>query len=466
MDEQRRRGRGRARRAVGDRERVRDQRARAQPEAGFADRVRGLRDDRTARRPSARWQTSEATAAACSSSSPSRPSTPPAAGRSPTPATSSAPTATAARGWRTSCASATIRSLALVPERGRVEARRAGPRPGRSRRAARHRVQPHRHAPAARRAAAYAGHPRPSGRLLRRPRQAALRLHPRRRAATPRSCGDVEDAVNDWILEGHPVRALTTTLDEAKQLGAMALFGEKYGDVVRMVEVGDGSFSRELCGGTHVRSTAEIGLFDDRQRDLERGQRATDRGASPAPRRVELAARARPARSRAGGQRRCGSRRSECPTRSPSSARAFASWRRRRRRTGAATARSTSTALAAAAGEVAGARVLAAAVPALDAQGAARARRPAQGASSATRAIVLGSAGRRTGRPGRQRAPRRSSQRGVRAGEIVKAAAAAVVGGGGGGRDTLARAGGRDTSTSCPRRSKPRGRRSRRRSSE
>ena len=71
----------------------------------------------------------------------------------------------------------------------------------------------------------------------------------------------VEDRVNRQILESQPVRALTTTLDEARRLGAMALFGEKYGDVVRMVEVGDGGWSRELCGGTHVRSTAEIGVF-------------------------------------------------------------------------------------------------------------------------------------------------------------------------------------------------------------
>ena len=72
---------------------------------------------------------------------------------------------------------------------------------------------------------------------------------------------EIEDQVNAWILQSQPVRALTTTLPEAKRLGAMALFGEKYGDVVRMVEVGDGSFSRELCGGTHVRSTAEIGVL-------------------------------------------------------------------------------------------------------------------------------------------------------------------------------------------------------------
>ena len=80
-------------------------------------------------------------------------------------------------------------------------------------------------------------------------------------ALTARELAEIEDQVNAWILESQPVRALTTTLTEAKALGAMALFGEKYGDVVRMVEVGDGSFSRELCGGTHVRSTSEIGLF-------------------------------------------------------------------------------------------------------------------------------------------------------------------------------------------------------------
>ncbi|MDP9378038.1 MAG: alanine--tRNA ligase [Actinomycetota bacterium] len=70
----------------------------------------------------------------------------------------------------------------------------------------------------------------------------------------------IEDRVNEWVLANQPVRAITTTLDEARKLGAMALFGEKYGDVVRMVEVGDGQWSRELCGGTHVRATAEIGV--------------------------------------------------------------------------------------------------------------------------------------------------------------------------------------------------------------
>ncbi|MBI4897177.1 MAG: alanine--tRNA ligase [Actinobacteria bacterium] len=73
----------------------------------------------------------------------------------------------------------------------------------------------------------------------------------------------VEDRVNGWIADNHRVHAVVTTRDEAERLGAMALFGEKYGDQVRMVEVGDGltAVSRELCGGTHVTSTGEIGVF-------------------------------------------------------------------------------------------------------------------------------------------------------------------------------------------------------------
>ena len=69
----------------------------------------------------------------------------------------------------------------------------------------------------------------------------------------------VELRVNGWIKDALAVRAVEMEQAEAKRLGAMALFGEKYGDWVRMVEV-DG-VSRELCGGTHVANTAEIGIF-------------------------------------------------------------------------------------------------------------------------------------------------------------------------------------------------------------
>jgi alanyl-tRNA synthetase len=70
---------------------------------------------------------------------------------------------------------------------------------------------------------------------------------------------DVADRVNEWIKESHPVRALEMSRMEAEKLGAMALFGEKYGDWVRVIEVE--GVSRELCGGTHVFNTAAVGIF-------------------------------------------------------------------------------------------------------------------------------------------------------------------------------------------------------------
>jgi alanyl-tRNA synthetase len=79
------------------------------------------------------------------------------------------------------------------------------------------------------------------------------------KAMTPDEILEVEKIVNDKIADDLPVRWEYKTLEEAKKLGAMALFGEKYGDTVRVVQAGD--FTIELCGGTHVGHTADIGRF-------------------------------------------------------------------------------------------------------------------------------------------------------------------------------------------------------------
>ncbi len=77
-------------------------------------------------------------------------------------------------------------------------------------------------------------------------------------AMTPEQIVQVEKIANDQIMEARSTTIYETSLKEARDAGVTALFGEKYGDVVRVVEVGD--FSRELCGGCHVQNTAEIGL--------------------------------------------------------------------------------------------------------------------------------------------------------------------------------------------------------------
>lgn len=78
-------------------------------------------------------------------------------------------------------------------------------------------------------------------------------------ALTDEELSKVEALVNAHILVGNPVTTVETDIETAKKNGAMALFGEKYGAVVRMVKMG--KFSTELCGGTHVDNTAKIGLF-------------------------------------------------------------------------------------------------------------------------------------------------------------------------------------------------------------
>lgn len=78
-------------------------------------------------------------------------------------------------------------------------------------------------------------------------------------AMTTEEIQKVETLVNTWILEAMPVEVNEMPIEQARKLGAMALFGEKYGDVVRVVKAGDVSI--EFCGGTHVKNTSNIGLF-------------------------------------------------------------------------------------------------------------------------------------------------------------------------------------------------------------
>ena len=78
-------------------------------------------------------------------------------------------------------------------------------------------------------------------------------------AITPDQLHQVEELVNDAILEGYPVVTEVLPIEEAKKKGAVAMFGEKYGDTVRVVEMGDVSI--EFCGGTHVDNTAKAGPF-------------------------------------------------------------------------------------------------------------------------------------------------------------------------------------------------------------
>jgi len=326
--------------------------------------------------------------------------------------------------------------LALVPERGEVA-------PGARVRARVDRAT--RHATECNHTATHLLHAALRRRLGSHVRQAGSYVGPDKlrfdfthgKGLSEEELSDVEDMVNGWILEDQPVRAAITTLQEARALGAMALFGEKYGDVVRMVEVGDGSFSRELCGGTHVRYTGEIGLF---RISSETSSAANVRRieALTGPAAVELVRRHDRALVEAARILRVG------PQHVPE---AVAELRDRLRelergdRRAAGAAEVDVEQLVRLASEHDGARVLVAAVP-VQGEKALLGLLDRLKGRLGTAAIVLAAAGEGRVDLVASVAPE-LVERGVRAGEVVKAAAAAV-GGGGGGRDTLARAGGRD----------------------
>ena len=249
---------------------------------------------------------------------------------------------------------------------------------------------------------------------------------------------EIEDRVNEWIKASRPVRAMHMERAEAEALGAMALFGEKYGDWVRVVEVDE--VSRELCGGTHVANTAEVGIFaivsegssaanvrrvealtgPGRDRLVPRAKRRP-RGGRRAARVCPRPARRRPGAPPSGWRSSSGSRRRSTPRQAAEQA----------------------DQLGDEGEEIAGVRIVVS-------QG--RGRRPGRLLDLADRikarlgdaAVVLG--GAEDGKVALVASFTEGAvERGLSAADVVREAAA-VVGGGGGGRDDVAQAGGRDPS--------------------
>ncbi len=244
---------------------------------------------------------------------------------------------------------------------------------------------------------------------------------------------EIEREVNAWVVANHPVRAISTSLDEARNLGAMALFGEKYGDVVRMVEVGDGDFSRELCGGTHVRSTAEIGVF-----------KITSEGSSAANvRRVEAVTGPVALELLRGEDallRGAAALLRTPPEGVPDAITKLQDEVKRLRKGGAGAAAAAGGAAAVSALD--GATVVSQSFDGVSPKELPDIADRLKGQHGEASAVVVGSSFE--GKVGLVAAVSPALvARGVRAGAVVKAAAQ-VVGGGGGGRDTLASAGGRD----------------------
>jgi alanyl-tRNA synthetase len=247
----------------------------------------------------------------------------------------------------------------------------------------------------------------------------------------------VEDRVNEWIKASRPVRAMHMERAEAEALGAMALFGEKYGDWVRVIEVDE--VSRELCGGTHVANTAEVGIFaivsegssaaNVRRVEALTGPAAIDWFRERSAALEQAGALLGSARDPLAAARRAADR--------------LASLERLQAELDARQAKEQADRLGDEGEEIAGVRIVVSEGEGAD-QGALLDLADRIKARLGDAAVVLG--GVEDGKVALVASFTDSAvERGLSAANVVKEAAA-VVGGGGGGRDTVAQAGGRDPS--------------------
>ena len=253
---------------------------------------------------------------------------------------------------------------------------------------------------------------------------------------TPEELRAIEDQVNEWILESHPVRAIHTTRQRAEEMGAMALFGEKYGDEVRVIEVED--VSRELCGGTHVSKTSEIGVF----KILHEGSSAANVRrieAVTGPEGVRLLREHDDALAAIAARLR--TRPEDAPRAVEAQLERAAALEEQQRSGGAGRVQELAGELAGEAAEIGGLQVVTAACDVGDAD---ELLELADRLKSSLEMRRSSSARPRNGRPVLVASFSPAAvERGLSAAAVVKEAAK-VMGGGGGGRDTMAQAGGRD----------------------
>ena len=253
---------------------------------------------------------------------------------------------------------------------------------------------------------------------------------------------DVEARVNDLVLSDLSVEAELMTQQQAREIGAMALFGEKYGDQVRVISVGD--WSRELCGGTHAGRSGQLGVIkllgeSSIGSGVRRVEALVGVDALPVPR-----ARARPGRPAHRARSRCAPR--SCPSGSTTSSSGCAPPRRRSTGSGSRRCCRSAGELAASARDVYGVRFVGS---------RRRGRRTAATYAGSRSTSVVGCpatcrpwssiVGTGDGKPDRRRrAQRHRARAGVWQPATWSRSRRPTLGGGGGGKDDVAQGGGTD----------------------